>query len=202
LKKTIGKDTLKTIIHPIEGGCVMSKKLLFVLGLTFLMVPRGNTQGISLGPQIGYYKAQEADKGSLMGGVAWRLKVKPIFGVEASINYRQEKYADDLLTVRSWPVMITGLVYPVPMLYGAVGAGWYSVTYDYNKTKLPLFKDETTQKVGYHFGGGVELPVQTRFLLTGDIRYVFLDYDFEEIPGSGSLKSNFYVLTVGLLYKL
>jgi hypothetical protein len=180
----------------------MWKKALLTMGLITLMIAQVNAQSISLGPQIGYYKAQEADKGSLMGGVAWRLKVMPIFGVEASINYRQEKYADGLLTVRNWPVMVTGLVYPVPIVYGAVGFGWYSVTFDYDQSKLPLFKDETTQKVGWHFGGGVELPVGTRFKLTGDVRYVFLSYNFKEIPGTGSMKSNFYIGTIGLLYNL
>jgi hypothetical protein len=29
-----------------------------------------------------------------------------------------------------------------------------------------------------------------------------LNYDFKEIPGSGDLKSNFYVITVGLLLGL
>ncbi|MCX5753042.1 MAG: outer membrane beta-barrel protein, partial [Candidatus Krumholzibacteria bacterium] len=114
----------------------------------------------------------------------------------------QEKYADDLLTVRSWPVMVTGLIYPLPMIYGAMGFGWYNTTFDYDQNRLPLLKDETAQKVGWHFGGGVELPVGTKVKLTADIRYVFLNYDFKEIPGHGDMSSNFYVLTAGLLFGL
>jgi opacity protein-like surface antigen len=178
----------------------MWKKMLLLTGLITLMVAHVNAQGFSFGPQLGYYKAGDADQGSFMGGVAWRLKLMPALGVEASINYRQEKYGDGALTVRSWPVMVTGLIYPLPFVYGAMGAGWYSVTYDYDQSKLPMLEDETTQKVGWHFGGGVELPVGSNFNLTGDIRYVFLNYDFKEIPGSGDLKSNFYVITVGFLY--
>jgi opacity protein-like surface antigen len=180
----------------------MSKKLLVITGLITLMIAQSNAQSVSLGPQIGYYKARDADKGSIMGGAAWRLKVMPIFGVEASINYRQEKYGNDALTVRSWPVMLTGLFFPLPVVYGAVGAGWYSVTFDYNQNKLPFVKDETTQKVGWHFGGGVELPVGSSFKLTGDIRYVFLNYKFKQFPGSSDMKSNFTVVTVGFLYNL
>jgi opacity protein-like surface antigen len=180
----------------------MWKKTLLLMGLITLMVAQVNAQSISLGPQVGYYRVRDADKGNFMGGVACRLKLIPVLGVEASINYRQEKYANDALTVRSWPVMVTGLIYPLPFVYGAMGAGWYNTTIDYDQCKLPLFKDETTQKVGWHFGGGVELPVGSNFKLTGDIRYVFLNYDFKEIPGSGDLKSNFYVITVGFLFGL
>jgi opacity protein-like surface antigen len=180
----------------------MWKKTLLIMGLTALMVAQVNAQSVSLGPQVGYYKVRDADQGNFMGGVALRLKLIPVIGVEASINYRQEKYANDALTVRSWPVMVTGLIYPLPIVYGAIGAGWYNTTIDYDQSKLPSLKDETTQKVGWHFGGGVELPVGSNFKLTGDIRYVFLNYDFKEIPGRGDLKSNFYVITVGFLFGL
>ena len=179
----------------------MWKKILLILGLITVLVAPVNAQSVSLGPQAGYYKAQDAD-GNFMGGVAWRFKFTPLFGLEASINYRQEKYADDALTVRNWPIMVTGLIYPLSLVYGAIGAGWYSVTLDYDQDKLPLLKDETTQEFGWHFGGGVEFPVGSSFKLTGDIRYVFLNYDFKEIPGTGDLKSNFYVITVGFLYGL
>ena len=173
-----------------------------ILGLITVLIIPVHAQSVSLGPQVGYYKAQDADKGSFMGGAAWRFKFTPSLGLEASINYRQETYANDALTVRNWPIMVTGLIYPLPVVYGAIGAGWYSVTLDYNQSKLPLLKDETTQAFGWHFGGGVELPVGSNFKLTGDIRYVFLNYDFKQIPGSGDLKSNFYIITVGFLIGL
>jgi len=179
----------------------MWKKTLLLMGLITVLVVPVNGQSVSLGPQVGYYKAQDTD-GNFMGGVAWRFKFTPMLGLEASINYRQEKYMDDALTVRSWPVMVTGLIYPLPIVYGAIGAGWYNTTFDYDQDKFALLKDETTQEFGWHFGGGVELPVGSNFKLTGDIRYVFLDYDFEEIPGSSELESNFYVITAGLLFGL
>jgi len=180
----------------------MWKKISLILGLITVLIVPVHAQSLSVGPQVGYYKAQDADKGSFMGGVAWRIKLMPALGLEASINYRQETYADDALTVRNWPVMVTGLIYPIPVVYAAIGAGWYSVTYDFDQSKLPLFKDETTQAFGWHFGGGVELPVGSNFKVTGDIRYVFLNYDFKEIPGSADLKSNFYIITAGFLFGL
>jgi len=181
----------------------MRKKTLLTMGLIMLMVASVKAQSVSLGPQVGYYKVKDADQAALMGGVAWRFKLLPVLGAEASINYRQEKYLDGLLTVRSWPVMVTGLIYPLPIVYGAVGFGWYSLTFDFDQNKLPLIQDETMKKVGWHFGGGVELPVGSSIKLTGDIRYVFLDYKFKELPGHGNLKnSDFYIITAGLLFKL
>jgi opacity protein-like surface antigen len=178
----------------------MRTKIVFLFGFIALMLTQVDAQSIHLGPQVGFYKASDADNGSVMGGVACRVKFTPVLGAEASINYRQETYANGALTVKSWPVMVTGLIYPIPFLYGAIGGGWYNVTYDFNQNMLPLFTDESTQRFGWHFGGGVELPVGPTMKLIGDIRYVFLDYDFKTIPGSGDPQSDFAVIMIGLLF--
>ena len=68
----------------------MWKKTLLTMGLVASMVAQVNAQSISLGPQLGYYRVRDADEGNLMGGVALRLNLIPVIGVEASINYRQE----------------------------------------------------------------------------------------------------------------
>jgi opacity protein-like surface antigen len=185
----------------LKGGQIMWKKSLLVIGLIALMVAQVNAQSINFGPQVGYYKAKDADEAALMGGAALRLKLTSSLGIEGSINYRQEKYADGALTVKGWPIMATGLIYPIPIVYGAIGFGWYNVTLDYDQKKFPSLKDETMQKVGWHFGGGVELPLGS-VLLTGDVRYVFLDYKFKQVPGSDKVKNNFTVFTAGLLFKL
>ncbi|MBN1315054.1 MAG: porin family protein [Anaerolineales bacterium] len=181
----------------------MWKKTLLLVGLFALMSTQATAQSVSLGPQVGYTKSPDTD-GNFMGGVAWRFRFSPMLGLEASINYRQEKYANDALTVKSWPIMVTGLIYPLPIVYGAIGAGWYNTTYDYDQDTILMqtFEDETTQEFGWHFGGGVELPIGSSFKLTTDIRYVFLDYDFKEIPGSAELDSNFYVVMAGMLFNL
>ncbi|MBU2444667.1 MAG: outer membrane beta-barrel protein [Bacteroidetes bacterium] len=182
----------------------MLKKVMLTIGLIILMLTQVNAQSISLGPQIGYQKARDADEGKFMGGVAMRLKLTPSLGVEASINYRAEKYSNGALTVKSWPVMITGLFYPLPMVYGAIGTGWYNTTFDYDQSRFPFqfVADETKQKIGWHFGGGVELPIGTNSKLTADIRYVFIDYDFKSIPGIDDKNSDFYVFSVGFLFGL
>jgi opacity protein-like surface antigen len=170
------------------------------MGSLALMVVQADASSINIGPQLGFYKARDADEGAFIGGVTCRLKLTPVLGAEASINYRQEKYLDDAVTVRSWPVMVTGLLYPIPFVYGAIGAGWYNLTFDYDQDEFPLLDDDTNQKFGWHFGVGAELPAAPQVKLIGDIRYVFLDYDFQEVPGSDNLKSDFFVITVGILF--
>lgn len=180
----------------------MFKNVILTIGLSILMLTQVNAQSINLGPQIGYQKAQDADEGKFMGGVAMRLKLTPSLGVEASINYRSEDYLNGALTVKSWPVMITGLFYPIPIVYGAIGTGWYNTTFDYDQNMFPFISDETMQKIGWHFGGGVELPVGKNSKFTGDIKYVFIDYDFNSIPGIGDKNSDFYVVSFGFLFGL
>lgn len=182
----------------------MWKKAVLIMGLFMSMLTQANAQSIGIGPQLGYQKSRDADKGNFTVGAVLRLKLVQAVGVEASIGYRQEKYADDALTVRSWPVMVTGLLYPIPVVYGAIGAGWYNTTFDYDQSRIPFqaFEDETKQKFGWHFGGGLELPVGSKLKFMADIRYVFLDYKFEQVPGSGELNSNFYIITAGFLFGL
>lgn len=181
--------------------------VVFLLLLTVSAVAQVQQRAqIGFGPQVGIFKAQDADNVSVMGGAALRLKLSEALGVEGSINYRRETYVNGKVTATSWPVMVTGLIYPVPVLYGAIGAGWYNTSFEYNfpvgALGGPLSTDVTKQEFGWHFGGGFELPLGTVGSLVGDIRYVFLDYKFEDFPGSQNSKSDFYVITVGLLFGL
>jgi opacity protein-like surface antigen len=183
-------------------------KFKFVLLLVTILLAisaMANSMGlVGVGPRVGYYKAQDADEGNFMGGVAARLKLGSAFGIEGSVDYRAEKYINGALTVRSWPVMVTGIVYPLPILHAMAGFGWYNTTMDYDQSRLAfrLVEDKTQQKVGWHFGGGVDLPLGMLTTLTADIRYVFLDYDFSGVPGGEETKADFYAITVGLLFGL
>ena len=179
--------------------------ILTVIGLFLIPMVSNSFAGIRLGPRLGYYKSQDADEGNYLVGAGARLRFMSL-GAEASIDYKGEKYQDGTLTVRSWPVMASLLYYPLPVLdvYGIAGFGWYNTTLDYDQDKFPGMKieDETTQKVGWHFGVGLELPLGTSTKLAADVRYVFLDYDFAEMPGAKDQKANFYAITLGLFFGL
>jgi opacity protein-like surface antigen len=159
-----------------------------------------------IGPQVGFFKSQDGDDIRLMGGAAARIKLGRALGVEGSINYRVEEYHKGRIQATSWPVMVTGLVYPFPALYGAIGAGWYNTTIDY-KFPIgvlggPLERSVTQQDFGWHFGGGLEVPVGSAGRIVADIRYVFLDYDFQTLPGVGGVTNDFYVITASFLFGL
>ena len=173
------------------------------MALAFAAV-QARAQDIHLGPQLGIYDARDADNATVMGGVALRIGLMPGLGVEGSVNYRQEDYAGGKVTARSWPVMVTGLIYPLPFAYGAIGAGWYNTSLDYHLAQFGLadVPGSTQQRFGWHFGAGVELPMGRGGELVGDIRYVFLNYNFKTFPGSAGLNSDFYVITVGYYFRL
>src|SRR4030042_6687264 len=94
--------------------------------LILIFLASTTLSAIGLGPQVGFYKSKDADESSTMFGLALRTKLLPTIGIEGSINYRQEKYADGYVTGKSWPIQATGLIYVLPIPYGAVGMGWYN----------------------------------------------------------------------------
>lgn len=179
----------------------MKKYYLLLMLLPCFVAVQVQAQGLYLGPQAGFQKANDADQANFLVGAALRLKLSDLLGAEGSINYRQEDFDNGALTVRSWPVMVTGLIYPLPIIYAAIGGGWYNTTFDFNSD---LIKNETKQKFGWHFGAGMELPFG-KSKITGDIRYVFIDYDLKDITKNtpfADVTANFYVITVGLLFGL
>jgi opacity protein-like surface antigen len=95
--------------------------------------------------------------------------------------------------------MITGLFYPVENVYGAAGVGWYNAEVDYEKD-LDYLPTKSHQKFGWHFGAGVEIPMSERIFLNGDFRYTFLNYNFEEVPGSDKIDSDMFAVTAGLMF--
>ncbi len=179
----------------------------FILLGTSIFV-KAQSSAAFLGPQVGWYKAADADNSKFMIGGAFRTKLSPGFGLEGSINYRQEQYNNGYVTVTSWPVMVTALLYPVDFLYGAIGVGWYNTAFNYKSSLLYLGPtDQTEQKFGWHFGAGVQFPLSANAenpntILTADLRYVYLNYDFQKMPGASDLKSDFVVLNIGLLFRL
>ncbi len=185
----------------------MLRKVMMALFGVILISTVVNAQAY-LGPQLGWQKASDADSYKLMFGGAFRTKLSESIGLEASINYRQEEYDNGAVKVSSWPVMVTGLIYPVRIVYGAVGIGWYNTSIDYSSAINALgIEDNTSQNFGWHFGGGVEIPLSggnmhPGTILTGDVRYVFLNYDFHKFPGSSGTKNDYIMFTVGLLFNL
>lgn len=158
--------------------------------------------GVGFGPMLGWTRTNGADEGRIEGGLALRMHLTPGFGLEGAVLYRQDHFHNGAVTATTWPVQVTGLLYIVPSIYGAIGAGWYHTSYDWDRDVFPAVTANDTQtQFGWHFGGGVEVPLG-RAAFTADIRYVFLNYDFKQFPGTGGTNANFFTLNFGLLFGL
>lgn len=188
----------------------MYKKIVYVImislgyvALTFAQ--QGNREHIhnpiAIGGQIGFQKAADADNGNVMFGGLVRAYLTNAVAFEASINYRQEKYHNGDIKVSNWPVQLSGLFYPIDYLYGVIGVGWYNTKMEYSGS-LNDIPDKTSQKFGWHFGAGMDIPLSEKAFLFGDFRYVFLNYDFTDVPGGGEISSDYFQLNAGLMFVL
>jgi opacity protein-like surface antigen len=170
-----------------------------------VVLPCAAQTGMAFGPLVGLYKGRDADGYRIVGGGEVRFRLSEIIGLEGSINYRGETYNHGSVEVTSWPVMVTGLLYPIHFVYGAIGAGWYHTSVRYKNAPgspggLASASDQTTQQFGWHYGAGVELTVFSFLNLVGDIRYVVLNSSFKSASGSNGVISSSPVMTAGLLF--
>jgi opacity protein-like surface antigen len=176
-----------------------SKIILFVLFV--LTVSSIGAQTLSIGPQVGFLKSTDADKAVVMPALAARLDLLNI-GIEGSIGYKSEEYGDGMIKTTSYPVLLTGMLGVFPFIHAEAGIGWYNTKIEYKDALVQLgAKDETKQEIGYHIGAGAEIPLGNA-ILTGDLRYVFLDVDFNNTQKLFETKSNYYTICIGLLFKL
>lgn len=181
--------------------------LLFLLGIVLLLpISSRGQSSVYLGPHLGIQKSPDAEDPNYLVGATLRAKLIPFLAVEGDVGYRQEKYGSGAVTVKDWPVTVTGLLYPLPLLYAGVGGGWYNSTFDYSELYNDIgFDDETTRDFGWHLVAGIELPpVSSNVKVFGDVRYVFLDREFEDLPDAvlDGVKSDFYSINVGLMFGL
>lgn len=175
-------------------------KKLFLMLLLFLS--NIYSQTLLIGPQVGISKAKDSDKSTLTPNFAVRLNLLGI-GVEGSIGYKEEEFEDGLIKTKSYPINLTGIIDILPIINLEAGIGWYNISIEYFKS-LSSLSSITKSKPAYHIGAGTELSLGD-IVLTGDIRYVFLDLDLNHdltLYNIPNIKSNYYVLLVGLMFKL
>lgn len=127
-----------------------------------------------LGPRVGYLKTRGADSGTWLGGVQMRARFMEYVAAEASITFHEDDFDD--FDVQTYPVELSGLIYPFPDLqikpYAVGGAGWYYTRIDYDAANLD---DESDHFFAVHIGGGAEMNVGDSISLNADLRYVFVN---------------------------
>lgn len=167
-----------------------------VLAALAMLAGAGAAQPAEIVPSLGLSRPVEGGGDSkLYTGLALRESILPLVRGELGVAYRSESRFDDQLRVRSWPVMASLYLTPVPTLYGGAGVGWYHTTFDY-RTESPLLRDETKQLFGVHVGGGMQVPLAAAALdLNG--RYVMLrDQQSRLVPEE--FDPDFWTLALGV----
>lgn len=153
--------------------------------------------GLGLGGRYAYVTNRESDESTHMGGGLLRARSEFI-GVEGAVDYRNEDLVGEV-DLKSWPVSASLLLYPLPPLYALAGLGWYNSTVDFPDDSL--FEDQTDTELGYHFGVGVEAPIAPTVRLTGDVRWHFVNYEFDQIAESvGDVEADTYTINAGVLF--
>jgi opacity protein-like surface antigen len=134
-------------------------------------------------------------------GLQMRGYLGKAFGLEGSIDYRQEELGP--VDVDVFPVQASILAYLLPESYVnpylIVGAGWY-----YTRIEAPGGFDDTDHRFGPHAGGGVQLMLMMNdyWSLDGSYRYVWL----EEIDAQNEnlieeeYEDEGHMVTIGLNY--
>ncbi len=159
---------------------------------------------IAVGPGYGFYYSPDTD--SKMNDV---IKVRgrfryDTFGCEASIGYKNEMYGRETVWVRSWPIQLSGFLYPVSFLYLGGGAGLYDIYIDYNQgiPGLMSYENESKKKFGVHLCLGVEKRMSRTSIFSLEISKSWIDYAFREFSGSSSLDTNSLAVEATLLFQL
>lgn len=133
-----------------------------------------------IGPRIGYYKAPDADEGTMFIGAQTRFRGKFV-GFELAAEYRGEQAysaAGGEFTVKQVPVTASLMAF-IPAApnfnpYALAGLGAYYTIYDYDEGVFSP-EDDSEVKIGYHLGFGADLPLNESAALNVDYRYLFLD---------------------------
>jgi opacity protein-like surface antigen len=179
--------------------------LLAALTLAGAVPARAETavgdRGFSIGPRATFVKPKDAEEGSWYGGAQMRFGLGRALGLEGSIDYRKNEYANDV-DVIVYPVQASLLAYlapdaPVsPFLLG--GAGWY-----YTRVEGPNNFDDTDYRFGPHAGAGLEIALGPTVSLDGTYRYVWLKKvearDENEL--TAEYNDSGYMVTIGLNFR-
>lgn len=186
------------------------KKFATIFAVILFTIPAvGMAQlesGFGIGPRLGYYKADDAEEGNVLGGLQLRGRLSPVFGIEAAVEYRagQEYGIEGVQSVETSfvPVTASALVFlPVSdhfSPYGVAGLGAYYTIYDAEGFSEDI---DNEFNVGYHLGFGLEIPFNQNVALNADYRYLFLNPDRNE-ESLDDTKFSGNAVTVGLMFYL
>ena len=188
----------------------MRMKMAPAIVLALLMVPGISYGGwLGIGGHVGYFSVGDEGEKTIYGGGHARLKLPFLLSFEGALDYRPSASRDVAeapggeLDVSTYPLTVSALGYPFPGLYVLAGIGWYNTTIELTDSGISTGPaSDTHDNFGSHFGAGIELPVGSNTSLSGDVRYVFLDYDVRDldIAGLSDLDADYFSLAIGITF--
>jgi outer membrane protein W len=158
-----------------------------------------------------YYNTNDADDGSIHGGLQIRLRVTQNLSAEVAADYRKEEFEDGRVSVEGYPFQVSGIWY----LFGRgginphliFGGSWYNSDVTVTLTEEgSLSRDYSGSDFGYHGGFGLEMHMTDRSFLHADVRYNFLDVNVDAGDfvtgdyGDANLNHDGYVIQLGLTF--
>ncbi|HEX6983650.1 MAG TPA: outer membrane beta-barrel protein [Balneolaceae bacterium] len=186
------------------------RKLLLLLLLVFIFSPSlvqaqdYDESAFSIGPRLGYYKAENANEGTFYYGLQARIRFNEVLGIEGSVSYRpgtESSFAGQSFETKFVPVTGSLMLFlPIDGFtpYGIAGIGAYYTIYD---SEGPISDNWESQfDFGYHLGFGAELAFSDDVALSLDYRYLFLTPEGENAPEDADFSGN--VFTAGLMFYL
>jgi opacity protein-like surface antigen len=157
------------------------------------------TGSLSIGPEGGYLRARDADRGTWFAGAKARLHILQFLAAEASITFHQNRYSDGDIVVTQYPVQLTAFLYILPLgpirPYLLGGVGWYYTRIDYKDT-LNFINDTTEHFFGLHLGAGAEIMLGDKTSIDADVRYIFQNPTNEQVLKDKNF--NYWQITFGL----
>lgn len=131
-------------------------------------------RGLSLGGRAAWFEPDDARAGNghVFGGAQLRVHATRVLALEASADYRQQKF--QTTTADIYPVQASLLAYLAPDWRASpfllAGAGWY-----FTRVRGPGGFDETSNRFGPHVGAGLEIVLTEHWSIDGTYRYAWID---------------------------
>lgn len=190
----------------------MRSKFLTAAILAALALPGTADAGLfGLGGHAGYFKVSDDGEKEFFAGAHARLRLPLFISLEGALDYRPSATRtvdfptpETELDVTTYPITVSALAYPSPLIYVLAGVGWYNTTIEFIDSELVTGPDsETHDNFGSHLGAGLELPFGGSKSVFADIRYVFLNYDVTKLDlgDVDELDADYYAIQAGLTFE-
>lgn len=161
---------------------------------------------LDLGARAGYQRIADADDGSFLIGVFLRTDWRGVIFFEGAVLYNDEEVdaGGNTIDVEFIPIQFSAEIFvlgrdEVFCPYILAGGGAYVV----RTTDTAASDSETQVDLGWHLGLGVDFVPTEKIFFEADLRYVWLDVEFDGQTVSDKLSDfNSWMATIGAGFRI